>query len=229
MEFENLSVLLDELLPALSSETVVIIADDSGPENQNKIIKIIQSKTASSAAQVFLNFSPVKGGRGAAIRRGFKFGVENFVNAKYFIEMDADGSHTITDAIRILQSEDSEFTIGSRYLPESKIHGWPLTRRIFSRILNYLIPWLFKVQSTDLTNGLRRYNRESVNILLQEEQRHFGFIYLTEEAVVLNKNGIKPNELPINFGNRIYGDSSVGFKEIFNSVIGILSLLKSNR
>lgn len=227
MEFENLGQLISGLLPHMSEKSVLIISDDSGLKNQDRIREIIEQASKDSPVKIFLSMSDTKKGRGSAIRRGFKVGYETFHSAENYLEMDSDGSHRAEDIIRMLAAKKCDFTIGSRYLPESQIEGWPITRKLFSAILNRILPRLFKLPSSDLTNGLRSYSRKSISILLSKPQRHSGFIALTEQALILKEANIFPNELPIKFVNRISGVSSVGFREVIDSLKGVYSLWSS--
>jgi dolichol-phosphate mannosyltransferase len=119
--------------------------------------------------------------------------------------------------------------IGSRYLKESAIENWPLLRRIFSKILNSLIPVLLNINVTDITNGLRRYNNQSVDLILNFKQLSFGFTYLSEQALIVRAKNLKILEIPITFINRSRGNSTVGLKEIYSSIQGVFLLLKKKQ
>jgi dolichol-phosphate mannosyltransferase len=163
-------------------------------------------------------------GRGSAVRDGFLSVIEDD-SFEYFLESDADGSHDlqgIRDVIATLR--ENEFVIGSRYLPESRIIGWPISRRLFSRIINLSLRFLFGLRTYDFTNGLRGYSRRSVLEILASGQLNTGFIYLTEQILILNRVGIKPIEIPITFIDREKGESSVTHRELLDSAVGVVSL-----
>jgi dolichol-phosphate mannosyltransferase len=109
-------------------------------------------------------------------------------------------------------------------LKESSIKGWPLSRRVASRILNYLIPKLLGINCTDVTNGLRRYSKKANEITAEHVQVNTGFIFLSEQAMILAHRGVIPNEFPITFVNRVHGKSSVGLSEVVDSLIGVFEL-----
>ena len=168
-------------------------------------------------------------GRGSAVRDGF-LSVSNDESFLYFLECDADGSHDlqgIRDVITTLR--DNEFVIGSRYLPQSQIVGWPFTRRLFSKIINLTLRFLFGLRTHDFTNGLRGYSRRSVTEILASNQMNTGFIYLTEQILLLNRVGINPIEIPITFIDRKKGESSVTYRELLDSAIGVFSLRLKHR
>jgi dolichol-phosphate mannosyltransferase len=156
--------------------------------------------------------------------------LNDYPEAKFIVECDADGSHRAIDILKIKNSETvADLLIGSRYLPSSKIIGWPMSRRIFSWILNNSIPRVIFVEVHDITNGLRRYSREAVRQILSNPQMNTGFVYLSEQAVVLKKRGMKISEEPIIFVDRTLGTSTVTWRELTNSLLGIARLVISKQ
>jgi dolichol-phosphate mannosyltransferase len=227
-EFENLRTLLIDLNQLLPSNVAIIVADDTG-EDKESIIETIVQESLGGMRNWLVTFSNIKSGRGSAILRGFRLSVKKFPAIEFFAECDADGSHRPSDICNLLLSSKSDFVIGSRYLPESRILGWPISRRIASRILNYVIPKALDVQTTDVTNGLRRYSLRSVQIIMSHQPNNSGFIFLSEQADLLAKHGIDPVDFPITFVDRIHGTSSVGFGEILDSIQGVYFLYRANR
>jgi|LauGreSuBDMM15SN_2_FD.fasta_scaffold12540_2 dolichol-phosphate mannosyltransferase len=218
--------LLAEISSSLTPKDAVIIMDDSASD----ISKIIEDKCQKSIEGSLFNFhfdnSGSKSGRGAAIRRGMIKALNDFPEAMFIVECDADGSHRAIDILKIKDSENNaDLLIGSRYLPSSEIIGWPMSRRIFSWILNNTIPRVTSVDVDDITNGLRRYSREAVRQILSTPQINTGFVYLSEQAVVLAKRGMKISEEPIIFVDRTLGKSTVTWREITNSLLGIMKLV----
>lgn len=224
-EFESLRFLLSSIVPQLGRADAVIICDDTGAEFTQNISEDVSRVFEGSSSTLIFSFSDSKDGRGAAVFRGMKIAMQNFPNLKYVLEADSDGSHRPEDIVKILNSDSNDFRIGSRYLPESQIIGWPLSRRIFSSLLNKIIPKVLKLDCTDATNGLRRYSTPCVRLLLERGIQNKGFIYLSEQAVILTSAGFVISEIPITFVNRTHGESSVGFKEIRDSILGIISIV----
>jgi dolichol-phosphate mannosyltransferase len=170
--------------------------------------------------------SDKKLGRGAAVRRGMLSCQKYFPNLEYFIECDADGSHQVSDIIKLKDYPSKvDLVIGSRYLPTSQIIGWSVQRKIFSRLLNFVIPRLLRVSIKDITNGLRRYSPEAIEHILKVKPLNSGFTYLSEQIVIVHTKGLSILELPIIFIDRVSGKSTVTYKEIFNSIKGVLLLL----
>lgn len=218
---------LKELLSLLPLDCAVVIADDS-PEEDFQIIRVqIKELRQSFRHEILFSRSERKSGRGAAVSRGFKAGLLEYPNVIYFAECDADGSHQPEDVVSVIYSElESDLLIGSRYLKSSKIINWPKSRRIFSYFLNIAIPKILDIEVSDITNGLRRYSIKAFECINNIEPINHGFIYLSEQALIVSKSELTIDEIPIRFINRIHGQSTVSYKEVINSLLGIQTLTK---
>ena len=164
-------------------------------------------------------------GRGSAIRYGFEYA--NKHSFDYTIEMDSDCSHDPNEIKFLLQritNKNYDLVIGSRYLKKSKIIGWPIKRKVFSKLANLLAQFLFGFDISDYTNGFRVYNSRSITELLKYEIKNNGFIYLTETLIILKKKKYRIGEYPTIFINRKSGISSLRLKEIINSLLGIFKI-----
>jgi dolichol-phosphate mannosyltransferase len=225
-EIDALPSLIFDISRKLSPDDLIIILDDSDYAVSKKLEALVKISFTNSQGQlVFLNFGQ-KNGRGTAVRKGMELSKLYFPEFKYFIECDADESHQVEDILRIKNlNVNCDLLIGSRYLEESDIVNWPILRRIFSKILNLLIPVLFNINITDITNGLRRYNYQCVDLILSFKQLNSGFIYLTEQALIARAKNLEILEMPITFVNRNRGNSTVSLKEIYSSLWGIFLLM----
>ena len=145
-----------------------------------------------------------------------------------FIEMDADYSHNpaeLRNKIRYFKKKKLDLLIASRYLKSSKIINWSLSRKILSKLSNFLARNLLNININDFTNGFRFYSKRSVKkIIARCGNIGDGFIILSEIIVVLNNNNFKIDEKSTIFFNRMRGQSSVNFKLIIESFIGIIKL-----
>ena len=219
--------MLNELQNHLETTDAILIMDDSPKSVANEIDNSCKLALANSDVNYFFINHEGKSGRGSAIRRGIEQSLNLFPNLKYIIECDADGSHRPVDIGKVKDSNSScHLLVGSRYLPESQIVGWPISRRVFSRALNIVIPRLLHIKVNDITNGLRRYSIQAAREIIGEPQKNTGFIYLSEQALILNKRGLEISEIPIKFVDRTQGTSTVTWREIIASVQGIISLTR---
>lgn len=224
-ETSALPTLIQKLTPLLTFSDAILVLDDSLLEIHNEIRLSINKAMKNSTCNLLYSHQNGKSGRGAAVRRGMMISREQFPRLRYFIECDADGSHQVDDIIKIKNLQiNCDLLIGSRYLKQSQIIGWPITRRIFSKILNNIIPFLLNIPIKDITNGLRRYTPEAIDQILSKEPVNKGFTYLSEQAYLISQKELTIAETPITFIERVSGNSTVTWKEIVDSLKGILKL-----
>ena len=228
-EILALPELLRELKSGLTHQDAVIVMDDSPKEISKNIERKCLEAIKNSEVVFRFDNSGLKSGRGAAVRRGMDIALSEFPKLERILECDADGSHRPEDILKIKNSlSRADLLVGSRYLKSSKIVGWPLSRRVFSWFLNKSIPRLTGVNLKDITNGLRRYSKTAVDKILSEVQVNKGFIYLSEQAILISRASMVISEEPIIFVDRTLGKSTVTWREISNSFLGIFRLVLAN-
>jgi dolichol-phosphate mannosyltransferase len=224
-EQEALPSLLKKLVLGLSAKDSIIVVDDSETTVSQRINELCLEILDSASCHFSFVATGSKGGRGAAVRKGMIFADNTFPNLQFVLECDADESHRAEDILKILRlTSNSDLVIGSRYMKESAIRGWPISRRIFSFFLNVTIPRIVGIKITDITNGLRRYSRSAYKTVICTTPINAGFIYLTEQAVLVSDANLSISEVPITFENRVLGQSTVTSKEILDSLKGIIGL-----
>jgi dolichol-phosphate mannosyltransferase len=225
-ELDALPQFLLELLPLTAESTALVIADDSVDEEFARLKIAVSKIEGLRNRDVIFSHHSGKGGRGAAVKRGFALALTTFPNVTHLLECDADGSHQPSDILRVINTASNfDLVIGSRYLPDAKISNWPKSRRIFSKALNKMIPRILGLQIRDVTNGLRRYSKKCAITIVNTESINTGFIYLSEQALIVSKGNFTITEIPIHFKNRTLGETTVTHKEIMQSLSGIVSLL----
>ncbi len=229
---ESLSIphLVNGLDLVKNKDIAIVIADDSPPYEREFLIEYLHKENEKySSKRLYLVEGDVKGGRGAAVKRGMEFALKNFQKCNLFIECDADSSHSSEDILKLSCFEGEwDLIIGSRYLPDSKILNWPFTRVVFSRLLNLLLPKWFHLEVSDITNGLRRYSRKSAEVICEQPNLIPGFLYLTEQLLILKDQNLELwSEIPIVFSDRTRGNSSVTFRDLINSLKAAYLLSKA--
>ena len=216
-EKENIFKLTKKIL-TLYPKAVIFIVDDT--ENLN-----LKKRFKSKRIKYFLRKN--KKGRGSAVLYGLKKSLQNRIS-KIFIEMDADFSHDpneLKSKILFFKKRNLDLLISSRYLTKSKIINWSFQRLLFSKLSNLLAGALLNVGVTDYTNGYRIYSRRSVKLITKKCGKiGDGFIVLSEILLMIKLNNFKINELPTIFVNRKRGQSSVNFKLIIQSLVGLIKL-----
>lgn len=227
LESDALPILIAELVQKMSDRDVIVVVDDSPTEIADETATRCRAAAGDRSSQVHIHTSGQRTGRGGAVRRGFKLAFEKWASVRWFVECDADGSHRAADIIQALEhSLPVDLLIGSRYLPQSEIIGWSISRRLQSRLLNFAIPRILGLNIHDVTNGLRRYSRAAVSELLEQAPVSSTFIYLTEQAYIVHRAGFSMSEIPITFEERRAGTSSVTWRELKASLQGLLRITR---
>ena len=197
----------------------VIIVDDSKEDNISPLLE--------KMSKVKYIFRGKKLGRGSAVIEGIKYLIKN-TDTEIFVEMDADYSHDpneLKNNLKLFKESNYDLLISSRYLSDSKIVNWPVTRKIFSFMANSLAKFLLRVPVSDYTNGFRIYSNNAANhIAFNCGKIGEGFIILSEILVELYYKNFKVGETSGKFVNRVRGESSVNLKEIFNSFLGLIRI-----
>jgi dolichol-phosphate mannosyltransferase len=222
-ESSNIKKLLKEI--RLNIKSQIIIVDDSNNNLTKNLLKKEKMKIIYIKRMKKL-------GRGSAVLEGFKRALKN-KNMKIFVEMDADLSHPPAELRRNIdyfKKKNLDLLIGSRYLKKSEIVNWPISRRIFSRLANYLAKFLLRIPCSDYTNGYRIYSKNAAKKVSEKCGKiGDGFIMLSEILLVLYKNNFKIGEIETKFINRLKGESSTNIKLIIASLKGLIKLfLKKN-
>ncbi len=219
-ESKNIKDLISKIKNIISNCKIVIV-DDSFNDHTLREVENLEN--------VHCILRGKKMGRGSAVLEGIDFSIKNY-DSELFVEMDADLSHDpseLTENIKSFQNFKCDLLISSRYLKKSKIKNWSITRRIFSLLANFLAKLLLKIPVTDYTNGYRIYSKSAANHIVKKCGKiGDGFIILSEILVELHFNNFKINEVSTIFINRIRGESSVNFNEIYKSFVGLFKVLK---
>ena len=131
-EAENIAELVAQLRGVAPDARIVVVDDSPDLETVNAVAPM-----AGPTLEVVHRSG--KGGRGSAVLEGMRALVARGVDV--VVEMDADQSHPPSELPRLLdefQRERLDLLIASRYLKDSRIENWPLTRRLFSKAANRL-------------------------------------------------------------------------------------------
>ena len=186
-ERENILKLIRKIRNSLNC--IIIIVDDSADLSTQKILKKNKIKNVR-----YYNRGK-KSGRGSAVLFGFKKLLKIKKNINCLIEMDADLSHSPSELKRNISyfyNNSLDLLIGSRYLQDSKIINWPLSRRILSKFSNMLAKTLLEVPVNDYTNGYRFYSKSAAKTIISKcKKTGGGFSILSEIILILWKMNFK--------------------------------------
>ncbi|MCW2792174.1 MAG: Undecaprenyl-phosphate mannosyltransferase, partial [Nocardioides sp.] len=125
-------------------------------------------------------------------------------------EMDADGSHQ-PEQLHLLLSAlaDSDLVIGSRWVPGGAVVNWPLSRELLSRGGNLYVRLLLGVSVRDATAGFRLFRRATLEKIDLSSVRSTGYVFQTDLVARTLRAGLTVREVPIEFVERVRGDSKM--------------------
>jgi dolichol-phosphate mannosyltransferase len=202
-EAENIERIVAAFL-ATGSGLEVLVADSDSPDETAAIVE----KSFAGDDRVQLLRCDRRQGRGAAIVSAYGYLLEDKYVA-IIATADADFSHDPADFKNMMAAlKDCDVVIGSRYLKDSKIIGWPVKRCVFSRMANILARMLLRVGIRDYTNGYRMMRRKAVEELDMKLLDANGFIALSQELMQWKMKGMRIAEVPTKFVNRERGQSN---------------------
>lgn len=207
-------------------EATIYVVDDASPDDTAGIVKAI----ARTTRNVRLIERRGKRGRGIAVIQGFITALTDLPDGRFFIEMDADGSHDPQSIPALIRAAHRKtVSVGSRYVHGSSIIDWPMSRRIASTFSNVLIHAILGLPLRDATNGFRCYPSEAVRILTRHTFITSGFIALSESAYLLTQRGFTWKEIPTTFVNRTQGRSNATLREFIESFTAVFAIKRSVR
>lgn len=211
-EAKNLETLVKKIND-ISAKYKIIFIDDNSKDGTLEILKRL-----SKRYNVIFFVRKNKRGYGSAL----KLGLEKAKNSDIIITMDADLSHNPSDIpklIRKLQKDD--IIVGSRYIAGGKIRGWPLLRRITSKLTNILVSFSLGSGVKDNTSGYRAYSGELVRKMIRNLKSR-GYSVLEELLFLARKENARISEVPIVFQNRKKGRSKAN---MIKEALGLIKLI----
>ncbi|WP_336275827.1 glycosyltransferase [Nocardioides sp. B-3] len=124
--------------------------------------------------------------------------------------MDADGSHQPEQLHRLLTALGSaDPVIGSRYVPGGSIVNWPRRRELLSRGGNIYVRLLLGMGVKDATAGFRLFRKHTLEKIDLASVTSTGYVFQTDMAYRTIMAGLAVAEVPIEFIERVRGDSKM--------------------
>jgi dolichol-phosphate mannosyltransferase len=202
-EAENLPWIVGRLRAA-QPDLDVLVVDDASPDGTGDLA----DELAATDRHVHVLHRTGKGGLGAAYLAGFAWALE----AGYDVigEMDADGSHQPEQLHRLLDALlDADLVIGSRYVPGGSVVNWPRRRQLLSRGGNLYVRLLLGIKVRDATAGYRVFRRTALEKIELESVQSTGYVFQTDLVTRCLHAGLTVREVPIEFIERVRGDSKM--------------------
>lgn len=224
-ERKNLPILvylLDKTFKQEKLDWEVIIVDDNSPDGTQEVAKKLIEIFGPEHIQ--LRARAGKLGLGTAYVHGLQF-----VTGNYVIIMDADFSHhpeAIPQLIAKQKAGSYDIVTGTRYAGNGGVYGWDLKRKLVSRGANFLASTVLRPNVSDLTGSFRLYKKDVLAKIISETKSK-GYVFQMEMMVRAKALGFTVGEVPINFVDRLYGESKLGGDEIVQYLKGVWTLFTS--
>jgi dolichol-phosphate mannosyltransferase len=212
-EAENIDDVLTRLRRAVPDAHVLVIDDHSPDGTADRADKL-----ALELGNVEVLRRPAKAGLGSAYRAGFRIGLARGYDA--LVEMDSDLSHDPAALPALLAAIDdgADLAIGSRYVPGGQIPDWPWPRRAISRFGNLYARALLGVSVQDATAGFRAYSRRALEPIDLDAVRADGYGFQVEMVYLVEHEGGRVVERPIEFRDRALGHSKMSSRIVVEAL-----------
>ncbi|HMO85615.1 MAG TPA: polyprenol monophosphomannose synthase [Lacipirellulaceae bacterium] len=202
-EIENLPTLVPEIRAQLPDADVLVV-DDNSPDGTGRWC----DEFAREHPWFSVLHRPGKLGLGSATWAAMQAAIDRGYGV--VVTLDSDWSHppaalpTLVDA-----TMHADVVIGSRYCPGGRIEGWPWTRRVVSRVMNWASRAALRLPVRDSSGSCRAYRVERLQQIDFTQLSASGYAYLEEIVWHLARTGARFAEVPIAFTDRRGGASKV--------------------
>ena len=203
---------IGELLTSLKTlDCDVLVIDDGSPDGTASIIRTHGIEVIEREG---------KQGLGSAYRTGFSIALQR--GYTYVIQMDADGSHQVSDLQKMMEWIGSaDVLIGSRYVKDGGVANWSKFRENLSKSANRYANVLLSLGIKDTTSGFRIYTSELLRKMEISTIRSEGYCFQIEMTRRAITRGGSVAEIPITFIERAHGVSKMSFAIALEAVLRI--------
>jgi len=207
-EVESIGSLLDDLAKL---DVDVLVIDDGSPDGTAQICR-------AHGVEVIERSN--KQGLGSAYRAGFAIALDR--GYENIIEMDADGSHQVSDLVKMMEWIGSaDLLIGSRWVADGQIANWSKFREYLSRAANAYANLVLSLGVADTTAGFRIYSWQLLAKMDIQTIASEGYCFQIEMTRRALARGGSIAEIPITFIEREHGVSKMSFSIALEAVLRI--------
>ena len=208
-EVESINELYKQLTKALEDYIpyeIIFIDDGSSDDSAEIIKKICELNNSTNLIQFQRNY-----GKSAALAEGFKY-----ANGNYIVTMDADLQDDPSEIKNLVNKLEEGFDLVSGWKKDRKD---PLSKRLPSKLFNFVTRLFTGVHIHDFNCGLKIYRKAVVKTLELYGGRHR---YIPAMA---GQKKFKVTEIIVNHRPRIYGETKYGGSRLFHGLFDLISIL----
>jgi dolichol-phosphate mannosyltransferase len=219
-ERENIPRMIETVF-GLPRDFHLLIVDDGSPDGTADLVKEAQTRYP---ARLHLMQREGKQGLGTAYIAGFRWALERDYDT--IAEMDADFSHNPADLVRLLEAVESgaDVAVGSRYVKGGKVTNWPTNRVLLSKYASVYVRLITWIPVHDTTAGFVCYRRRVLETMDLNKIGFVGYAFQIEMKFAAWKLGFKLAEVPINFVDRVEGESKMSSGIFKEAALGVWTM-----
>ncbi len=212
---ERLTKIIFQYVPDIH----ILFIDDCSPDGTADRIKELMKENTN----IHILERPGKMGLGSAYVSGFKFALKN--GYEYIFQMDADFSHDPKELPNFLYSiKENDMVLGSRYIKGVNVINWPLSRLLLSYFANSYTRIITGLPVRDATGGFKCFRRSVLESIDLDKIKSNGYAFQIEMTFKVWRNGFRLKEIPIIFVDRVYGESKLSKKIMWEAVFMVWKL-----
>ncbi len=190
--------ILNSIIESLSNQIQIVMVNDHTDIEFMPVIEIVGALESTKVIT-----SDKSKGKGNAIKFGIEYILQEYPKANHIVTADADGQHSTTDILNIInQVNSNSFVIGVRSFP-AKVT--PLKSYLGNQVSRTVLSLLARKKIVDSQSGLRGFSIEIAKQFLHIPDP--GFAFETEALLWVLQNTKNMAQIPI---QTIYFDKNQG-------------------